>query len=126
MRTLAPALLCGFLVSCGPKPAIAIDTPQGGSAIKGEIAVTGWAAAASGVRSVTIYIDGKKIADASLGINRPDVVHARPEFKPGMVSGWKAVINASSLPVGGHYLSVEAKANHGAGDEAAVGIVVAK
>ncbi|MGU8614624.1 Ig-like domain-containing protein, partial [Clostridium perfringens] len=51
-----------------------IDTPNNGQEIKENfIRVKGWALNASGVKEVEIYVDGKKMPNAQIGLSRPDV-----------------------------------------------------
>ena len=48
----------------------------------GELLVSGWAVCAVGVGAVALHLNGEFVGDAVLGLPRPDVAEAYPEF-PG-------------------------------------------
>ena len=125
ITTAAFAIL---LSSChSSPPAMAIDKPGNGAIIKGATQISGWAANAEGVASVTIYVDAKKVAQASTGIQRRDVIEVYRRFEDWMVTGWNASIDASSLSRGAHYLIVRAKAgDHGIDDQVLITVIVAR
>lgn len=77
---------------------------------KKQLDVAGWAADSSGgapVQKVEVTIDGKRLANASLGIERKDVAKSlqRPDY---LKSGWHSRIDLSSLSSGPHTLVVSA------------------
>ena len=73
--------------------------PQGNNLV-----VTGWAADAedgSPVERVEIRIDGAAVGDATLNLQRPDVVDAcaLPDF---LSSGWTLSVPTDALTMGAH------------------------
>ncbi|EJT5915339.1 hypothetical protein N2W46_002694, partial [Clostridium perfringens] len=63
---------------------IYMDVPNNGDSIENnKIILKGWALNASGVKEVEVYVDGKKMPNAQIGLSRPDVNSAFPGYKNG-------------------------------------------
>ena len=91
-----------------------IDTPNNGQEIKENfIRVKGWALNASGVKEVEVYVDGKKMPNAQIGLSRPDVNNAFPGYKNGENSGFITDIDLTNISVGKKLLEVIAVGNDG-------------
>jgi hypothetical protein len=76
---------------------------------------SGWAGDArdgAPVKSITVFIDGKPFATASLGFARPAVAATlgRPEMRH---CGWVALVDTAKIPVGRHAYSVIAENSRG-------------
>jgi hypothetical protein len=97
-----------------PQSRICIDTPQNNVGIKAQnylVSVGGWSLNAFGVKKVQIYVDNKVYSDAQIGISRADVNNVYPGYTGGAQSGYKSVINISSLSYGEHTISVRSTGN---------------
>lgn len=90
-------------------PQLSIDPIANGGVIRGVTPLSGSATQASGIRSVILYVDAKRAADA---------VEAN--------SRWLAHIDASSLLPGVHYLTVMAHANDGTWSQETLSVVAVK
>lgn len=116
-----------FLASCGkPLPVMSFDAMANMSSLRGPTVFSGWAAQRSGIREVSIYLDGKKAEDAEVGIPRPDIEKVNPTYAAQKLSGWRAVMDVSTLPVGLHYVTAFVKAKDGTFTQQTIDIVVAK
>ena len=65
-----------------------VDAPQSEGIVGPEIRVTGWALAASGIRTVEIRLDGESFA-ARYGLPRRDVAEVRPGYVDNPNSGFE-------------------------------------
>lgn len=75
----------------------------------GTLYVSGWAAdtgTGAPVQSVTIFVDGKSVGTASLGISRPDVAQANGSKY--LASGWTSQKSTASLSTGAHTVTATA------------------
>ncbi|EKN71340.1 cell wall hydrolase/autolysin [Neobacillus bataviensis LMG 21833] len=90
-----------------------IDTPKVGSAIKGEIEVSGWYLDLSGVSKIEVLVDGKNMGVAKYGDTRTDVANVYPEYQNAN-SGYKFNLNTKMLTNGQHTLTVRETGNNGA------------
>jgi len=87
-----------------------IDTPSNGARVSGRVFAGGWAfSKGPAIVGVPIYIDNAPFAEATMGIERPDVARAFPEASNALVSGWQAIVETSGIAAGEHVLSVHAK-----------------
>ena len=97
-------------------PALAwFDAPSGNEVAR-HFVVSGWAfKEALGLRAVQITIDGKAVAAAQYGIPMPKVAeYWRDSTDPGQPNvGFRAAIDASSLPPGVHWLGLRLQAGDG-------------
>jgi hypothetical protein len=131
MRSYLPgilvALLIGGVSSCGKparqpteksslEPALgAVDVPARDGTLKhGSVSVGGWAVAESTVQRVALYVDRQFVGYGTMGVNRPDIVKAFPNFPNTATSGWNAVIDLSPFPEGDHQMvmQIETKAGN--------------
>ena len=130
-------LLCSLAaVSCGSKtrsplpdtsvPIGSIDVPTNNAVLQGSRIFGGWAAQQSGIQSVGIYMDGQFVTNAELGVKRPDVLKAFPQFQAAMVTGWNIIIDTSKLTPGAHVFTVKIKSNSGAEQDLKVHATVEK
>ncbi|WP_370774086.1 hypothetical protein [Clostridium sp.] len=55
----------------------------------------GWAVAASGVKEVRVYVDGKDLGTVTYGTKRTDVNKAYPGYSSGDNAGFEGYINIS-------------------------------
>jgi len=118
---------CSLLPSCSKQmPVLSLDSIPNGIVVKGVTPLSGWAAQNSGIRSVTLYVDAKRAVEATIHLNRPDVIKAYPQFRSGAISGWQARLDAASLPVGLHYLTVQARANDGTYTQQTIDMIVSR
>ena len=80
---------------------------NGENAGTGAIPVTGWALATSGVRSVTIQVNGVDIGEALYGQNRPLVEDDFPGFVDSPRAGFGYQLNSTDFPNGVHNVSAK-------------------
>jgi hypothetical protein len=115
---VAPAAPAATAAS-GPPPGVegwvegVVGTPVAG----GKVVVGGWAAdrvAGAPVRKVEVLLDGKVVATANLGVERPDVVKAigRDSYAR---AGWNAVLDLAGVAPGRHAVSAMAFGKDGPG-----------
>lgn len=84
------------------------EGPNGGlNAGSGAIGMTGWALADTGVRRVTIQVDGVDIVEASYGGFRPIVEDDHPGFPDSAGAGFGIQFNSTDFSNGLHYLSAK-------------------
>jgi len=74
---------------------------------------TGWALAEDGVSEVDLFLDGKFLQDATLKINRPDVLKVYPAFGKVNYAGWVLDLRTETLPIGRHELTVRITSHSG-------------
>lgn len=84
------------------------DDPVPGQACAGVFFVRGWAVATSGISRVEISIDGKRIADASYGLARTDVVADFPNYRQSDHSGFFLELDTTTVADGSHTLTITA------------------
>jgi uncharacterized repeat protein (TIGR01451 family) len=92
---------------------------HGGSTVaqSGTLYVRGWAADTVGgapVQSVTVFVDGNSVGNATLGSARADVAQAfsRSDYTN---SGWSLQVSAGTLSVGQHSVTATATGSSGTG-----------
>ncbi|HEX3863025.1 MAG TPA: glycosyltransferase family 9 protein [Stellaceae bacterium] len=88
-----------------------IDTPLliDGTAeapVRGNLEISGWALAATGVAEIEIAIDGDAVALADYGLRRLDLRSAFPDWDDALSSGYSALLPHRILPQGDHVVSV--------------------
>ena len=85
-----------------------IDFPKQYDYVKGNTTFQGWAIDENGtIAAVTMFIDGVPVGNAQLGLPRPDVVQANPQFFRQLNSGWKFTMDTKLLPNARHRLTVQ-------------------
>ncbi|WP_238902752.1 Ig-like domain-containing protein [Clostridium sp. YIM B02506] len=94
-------------------PIMNIDDPVANSEVKDNIKVRGWALNSSGIKEVKLYVDNTYIGNASIGVSRPDVGRAYPEYINGDKSGYEFNMNTLPIAAGMRELKVEAIGNDG-------------
>lgn len=94
---------------------IYIDTPKSNTTVKAgsSIAVNGWSLNSSGVKQVTISVDGNQKGNSTIGQSRPDVNKVYPGYTGGASSGYSYNLNTSSLSSGKHTVTVKSIGNDG-------------
>jgi hypothetical protein len=115
-----------YLPSAHPKPADScslrlinnpvlgyLDVPVAGARIGNSLDVGGWALSQVGIREVTIYLDGRPVGAAKLGVHRPDVQKVHPQFRDSLTAGFQATIDLGRVDAGSHVIAVEVEANDG-------------
>jgi SAM-dependent methyltransferase len=65
------------------------DEPAEGATVTRGTVVNGWAYSPAGIREVSVWLDGQRVSQAELGIGRPDVAEARPEWSGAERSGFR-------------------------------------
>ncbi len=90
-----------------------IDAPSVHSPVNGMCTVVGWALDRSGVETVEILLDGKKLADAEYGHSRPDVAEVHPGFPDGALSGFQCTFDTDSMAPGDHRLRLRIRNRNG-------------
>jgi len=91
-----------------------IDEPKAGAQLAGAFRIGGWALSKQGVDQVMILVDGKFIANAHLGGERPDVQAVYPQLKDSFTSGWYFDAASSMFTPGNHEITVQIRSKAGA------------
>ncbi len=91
-----------------------MDVPRAAETLRGTAQLSGWALSESGIRQVSVYVDRKYAATATLVGSRPDVAKAYAAFSNHPDSGWTVQLDTSAFPPGPHELTVQATADDGA------------
>jgi hypothetical protein len=121
MKTAFHALLipiCCYMLSCSDSPEShrlpfgALNPPAPNAIVRGQLLVGGWAIHESGVVSVDLYIDREFVQTANVGVSRPDVAAAFPQFKVDMMTGFSSSLNTVKFPDGPHELVARIKARN--------------
>lgn len=90
--------------------------PQDGTQVRpfcGIIEVRGWAVAADGIRSVSVYSDGKLIGTAALGLRRRDLFRLFPHIRMSRRGGFQCLLDTRKLPNGWRTLVLVAQSMNG-------------
>lgn len=109
-----------------------IETPKNNAAIRGSVAVTGWALDDVEVEGVRIYLQQgttfSKIGDATLVEGaRPDVETAYPDYPFHYQAGWGYMMLSNYLPDNGNgTFKIVAIARDGSGQETVLGSRIVK
>ena len=91
-----------------------LDDPKDNITVKSTtVSVNGWAVAASGVKEVRVYVDGKDLGTVTYGTKRTDVNNAYPGYPSGDNAGFEGDIDISSISSGSKKLVVKITANDG-------------
>ena len=90
-----------------------LDEPNNNVVAKGTLKVRGWALAASGVKEVRVYVDGKDLGTVTYGTTRIDVNKAYPGYSSGDNVGFEGIVDISTIAAGNKKLSVKITANDG-------------
>ena len=92
--------------------------------LSGEIRVTGWAVAPSGVMAVRIGVDDRALVSATTGFPRPDVGAAYPDHQGSGNCGFRGSLDLTDLSDGEHTLRIQVVSNVGAIHDQAFSIQV--
>ena len=74
--------------------------------LRGNLEISGWALARSGVAAVEIAINGVPMANADYGVRRLDIQQSFPDWENALASGFLALVPHGALPLGDHRVSV--------------------
>lgn len=103
---------------------VCIDSPSDGSAVNGSVYISGWSVNTSGVKSVSVYVDGKYSGKADIGKSRSDVKKAvSDEYKGAESSGYDYALNTSNLDDGSHSIKIVSYGNNGTSASRSIDIV---
>ena len=91
-----------------------VDVPVQGATVTRTTFVGGWALDNGAITSVRIYLDGKYLSDARIGLERPDVSKVYPQYAHGAnAHGWGVGIDLGDV-TGAHMILVQATDDSGA------------
>ena len=91
-----------------------LEEPTSNLTVKsGQLKVSGWALAGSGVKEVRVYVDGTDLGTVPYGKSRPDVNNVYPGYSSGNNAGFYGTINISNIASGNKKVSVKITANDG-------------
>jgi hypothetical protein len=93
-------------------PVGALDAPAAGASLTGSVLVSGWAVDNRVVNGVEVRVDGQRVADAALGVLRPDV-QAAVAGAPGD-AGFTLPLDTRAWANGAH--TIEWRARDAAGN----------
>jgi hypothetical protein len=94
-------------------PLINLECPVDDFKMVGDLKISGWTLNMADTDKVNIYIDGKIIGQAVLGIDRPDVGNIFPGYPNGNASGFEYNLKITDIAIGSHVLLVEALGKDG-------------
>ena len=114
LAAFAAITSCNRSSAHGPLPIGAIDVPPLGhmAVLKDKAEFFGWGFAEGGLREVNLYVDGRYLATATLGIARPDVAKVFPQASG--TSGWHVVAGTTGISAGRHEFIIQGVAKTGA------------
>lgn len=93
---------------------VCIDSPSDGDAIAESVEISGWSVNTSGVKSVSVYVDGNYTGKARTGVARPDVKNTvSSQYMGSETSGFKYQLDTSSLDEGSHKIKIISYGNNG-------------
>lgn len=95
-----------------PLAIMCLDTVKNGTNALNSLPINGWALNVSGLNQVEIYVDNTKIGNANIGIARPDVAKAFPDYNQ-INSGFSYTLDSSKLTAGNHKITIKATGNDG-------------
>jgi hypothetical protein len=98
----------------GPLPIGYLDLPVPNMPIKGDFQFLGWSLHPSGIRDVSIYVDGNFLMKAKIGLNRIDIGKAFLNNPDAVNAGWGAVVATTAIPPGPHEFVIQARSKSGA------------
>jgi len=90
-----------------------VDAPAEGVISAPEAVVSGWSLSKRGVARVEVVIDGRERINAKLGVERPDVKAAHPEFPDNDKAGFDTKVDLSNLAAGRHEIEIVATDREG-------------
>jgi hypothetical protein len=67
----------------------------------------------TGIHEIAVYLDERSAGTATLGIARPDVQKAYPQYQDSLNAGFRGTIELTGVSPGPHTLRVELQANDG-------------
>src|SRR3712207_8159099 len=79
-------------------PILTCDEPEEGSIVTRATQVSGWAFSPAGIREVSVWLDGQRVGDAELGLERPDVAQEHPEWRDAERSGFRYRFETTLTP----------------------------
>jgi N-acetylmuramoyl-L-alanine amidase len=94
-----------------------MDQPVAGRQIAEPFAIRGWAISEGGMDQVMIYVDGKLLGNAHLGLERPDVNTVYPRARDSLTSGWQFEATPVMFTPGEHEISAKALSESGSVSE---------
>jgi hypothetical protein len=90
------------------------DWPPDGTAVKGPLAVRGWARSPGEDLDVVFLVDGEELAPAHFRrVSRPDVAAAVPRLAPAESAGFEATLPTEDVGAGVHRLQVLLRSRSG-------------
>lgn len=109
LAVLAMAVLLATPVAQAQETVLGFfEGPQGGlNAGTGAIGVVGWVLADSGIKRVTIQVDGVDVGEAIYGQFRPLVEDLYPDFVDSAGAGFGYNLNSTDFPNGQHDISAK-------------------
>ena len=91
-----------------------LEEPTSNLTVKsGQLKVSGWALAGSGIKEVRVYVDGTDLGTVPYGTSRPDVNNVYPGYSSGNNAGFDGTINLGGMPTGEKNLKIKITANDG-------------
>ena len=91
-----------------------LDEPTNGTVVSSDqLKIRGWALAGSGVKEVSVYVDGTDVGTVPYGTSRADVNNVYPGYSSGNNAGFDGTINLGGMATGEKTLKVKITANDG-------------
>ena len=75
---------------------------------RSQLNLVGWALNDSKVKQVNFYLDGALVQTTAVGISRPDVASAYPNYPYALASGYSTSLNIANVKLGVHTIEVRA------------------
>jgi ADP-heptose:LPS heptosyltransferase/GT2 family glycosyltransferase len=81
--------------------------------VTGRLSIDGWALARAGIHGIDVLIDEKPVGTAHVGLPRPDIAAAYPDWPEAPRCGFAFVFPQHSLRDGDHIVKLRIRANNG-------------
>jgi SAM-dependent methyltransferase len=76
-------------------PILVCDEPEEGAVVSRGMAVSGWAYSPAGIREVSVWLEGQRLGEAELALEREDVGQDHPEWADAQRSGFRYRLEAA-------------------------------
>ena len=94
-------------------PKAVLESPTVSAIGNDDIKVSGYALSEAGVKSVKVLLNGKPTGTATIGISRPDIATANPDYINAANSGFEYLVRKNTLFPGSNVITVTVTGNDG-------------
>lgn len=83
-----------------------VESPSGVNEVIDSLAIKGWGLAVAGITKIEVLVDDRYVSDATIGIERKDVMELFPEYKNAN-SGFSYQLDTKNLSKGNHKVTIK-------------------